>query len=450
MTGAPGVIKLLPLILTVAGFAAAGQTSARQTFVTLSGPTDRNPVEVSIAINPANPDNVVAVSYQQGLSPGPAVSDFIYVSFDGGRTWTTQSAANPDARTQADDAVVFDDAGRAFRTNIAFVGIRAPRPVRAVNGLFVSRSDDGGWTWQPPTTVVDHLNTVLPFEDKPWLAATRTPAGESHVYLAWTRFDEYGSKAPDCRSHIVFSRSVDGGRSFAMPFRISDVPGDCQDSDDTDEGAVPAIGPGGEIYLAWSGPAGLVFDVSKDAGRTFGADTKIADMPGGWDVDVPGITRANGLPVTAADRSTGPFRGSIYVNWIDARNGDLDVFVSASRDGGQTWSPPVRANDDALGNGAAQFFTWMALDPADGSVNVIFYDRRNQTGTTTGVTVARSTDGGRTFVNYPVNVPAFETSASLAFGDYIGIAAHGRRVIGAFPYFVNEKTIVLGAVRFDF
>jgi len=34
------------------------------------------------------------------------------------------------------------------------------------------RSDDGGRTWHPQATVVDHLNTVLPFEDKPWLAAS--------------------------------------------------------------------------------------------------------------------------------------------------------------------------------------------------------------------------------------------------------------------------------------
>ena len=103
-----------------------------------------------------------------------------------------------------------------------------------------------------------------------------------------------------------------------MPFRISDVAGDCLDSDNTDEGAVPSVGPNGEVYIAWAGPAGLVFDVSKNAGETFGADVKIADLPGGWDLDIPGVDRANGMPVTGVDRSSGAFRGSIYVNWIDA------------------------------------------------------------------------------------------------------------------------------------
>jgi hypothetical protein len=436
--------------LLFAGPQSQPPTAPRQTVSRLSNDSDRNPVEVSIAINPANRDNVVAVSYQQGLSQGPKTSDFIYVSQDGGRTWSSAPAPNRDGRTQGDDALTFDEAGTAFRTNIGFVGIREPRPTRALTGIFASRSSDGGRTWDPSVAIVDHLNSVIPFEDKPWLAATRTASGESHVYVAWTRFDEYGSKAPDCRSHIMFSRSTDGGRSFAVPIRVSDVPGDCLDSDNTDEGAVPSVGIGGEVYLAWAGPSGLVFDVSRDAGVTFGIDSKVSDLPGGWDFDVAGVDRANGMPVTGVDRSAGQFRGSVYINWIDARNGDPDVFVGASRDGGRSWTTPVRVNDDPLRNGAVQFMTWMAVDPVDGSVNVIFMDRREQTGTRTSLTLARSTDGGRTFRNYPVDTPPFNTSAAIAFGDYIGISAHGGRVIAAFPRFETQNTIALWTARFDF
>jgi hypothetical protein len=436
----------------VLAFAQADSTTQgpRQTVSRMSSETDHNPVEVAVAINPTDPDNVLAVSYQQGLPQGPRVSDFIYVSRDGGRTWTSTPAANLEGRTQGDDGLVFDETGVAYRSNISFVGIREPRPQRALSGIFVSRSVDGGGTWDAPALVVDHLNSVIPFEDKPWLAATRTATGESHVYVAWTRFDEYGSKAPECRSHIMFSRSIDGGRTFAVPISVSDAPGDCQDSDNTDEGAVPSVGIDREVYLAWAGPAGLMFDVSHDQGFTFGQDIKITDLPGGWDFEVPGVDRTNGMPVTGVDRSAGPYRGSIYINWIDARNGDPDVFVAASRDGGRTWSPPVRANDDAVGNGAAQFMTWMAVDAADGSINLVFMDRRGLTGTQTGVTVARSTDGGRSFRNYRVNVAPFETNATVAFGDYIGIAAYRGRVIAAFPQFVNASTVVLSAARFDF
>ena len=81
--------------------------------------------------------------------------------------------------------------------------------------------------------------------------------------------------------------------------RISDKGGNCVDSDSTVEGAVPAIGPNGEVFVSWAGPLGIMFDKSTDGGVTFGNDTFVTTQPGGWDFDVPAIYRANGLPITA-------------------------------------------------------------------------------------------------------------------------------------------------------
>lgn len=402
-----------------------------------------NPVESSVAIDPGNRDRMIAVSYQTGFAKPPRTTGYIYVSHDGGRTWRNERAANPLGRTQGDDVVTFAGPGVALHTYISFLGIRTPRPARAETGIFVTRSDDAGVTWGNPVAAVDHANTVLPFEDKPWIAASG-----SNVYLAWTRFDEYGVKDPNCRTHIVVARSTDGAKTFQMPRPISDAPGDCVDSDNTVEGAVPAIGLDGRVHVVWAGPKGLVHDSSAD-GVTWGDDRVIDPMPGGWDIPIPGITRHNGMPVTAVDAGNGPHRGTIYVNWIDARNGDPDVFVMRSADSGKTWSAPVRVNDDAVGNGAVQFFTWMAVDPSDGSVNVLFYDRRGRTGTRSGLTLARSTDGGRTFANHAVNIPDFEVTDKITFGDYLGVDARDGRVAGVFPHIVDGK-VVLSAAVFDF
>jgi len=173
-------------------------------------------------------------------------------------------------------------------------------------------------------------------------------------------------------------------------------------------------------------------------------------MPGGWDFGVPGLDRANGMPVTGVDLSQGPNRGTLYVNWIDARNGDRDVFVMSSRDGGETWSAPTRVNDDALKNGKVQFFTWMSVDPLDGSINTIFYDRRDTEGTSTKVVMARSVDGGRSFVNRPVDLPAFAFDATVFFGDYTGIAAYNGRVVPMFMHFIEKKKLAVSVALFQF
>lgn len=437
-----------PLLLVVASPALAQSHRTIQ----VSEPGLPFPAEVSVAINPANPNNIIVVSLALGPDGGPRITNYAYMTKDGGDSWGTVATPNPDGRIQGDDALAMSGSGVAFHSYIAFEGLREERPARASNGIFVSASMDGGLTWGDPVPVVDHINTVIPFEDKPWIAVDAA-AGSPHrnnIYLAWTRFDVYGSADPGDSTQIYFSRSDDGGNSYAMPFRISDQGGDALDSDNTVEGAVPAIGLEGEVYVVWAGPRGLEFDKSLDGGWTFDSDRVIATNPGGWDIEIPGISRHNGMPVTGVDHSDGPYRGSLYVNWIDERNGDPDVFTIVSRDGGDTWSSPMRVNDDPVGNGAAQFFTWMAIDPVDGSVNVAFYDRRDLAGTLTGLTLARSTDGGQTFVNHRIDQEPFESSPDVFFGDYINVSAHGGLVVPTYVHFIGETQLAVSVALFRF
>ena len=77
-------------------------------------------------------------------------------------------------------------------------------------------------------------------------------------------------------------------------------------------------------------------------------DRVIAEQPGGWAFDIPGITRCNGMPVIKTDYSNGPHRGSLYVSWSDQRNGtdNTDIWLIRSSDKGVTWSAPIKVNTD--------------------------------------------------------------------------------------------------------
>ena len=213
--------------------------------------------------------------------------------------------------------------------------------------------------------------------------------------------------------------------TWSSPLRINKTAGICEDSDDAVEGAVPAVGPNGEIYVTWSGPTGIRFDRSLDGGNTWLLnDVLVSDQPGGWDYSISGINRCNGLPVTCCDRSGGPYNGTIYVNWSDQRNGpnDTDVWMAKSTDGGNTWSAPLRVNDDPAGK--QQFFTWMTVDQLTGYLYFVFYDRRNYTDDLTDVYMAVSKDGGNTFTNFKISDTPFLPYASVFFGDYTNITAH--------------------------
>jgi hypothetical protein len=129
----------------------------------------------------------------------------------------------------------------------------------------------------------------------------------------------------------------------------------------------------------------------------------------------------------------------LYVTWSDYRNGDLDVFCSTSADRGRNWTTPVRVNNDPIHDGADQFFQWLAVDTTDGSANVVFYDRRaDPRNRTQTVTLARSTDNGSSFQNYAWTAEPFEASG-VFFGDYSGIAASAGRVYGIWTEKLADK-----------
>ncbi|MEK6569987.1 MAG: T9SS type A sorting domain-containing protein, partial [Bacteroidota bacterium] len=299
------------------------------------------------------------------------------------------------------------------------------------NGYFlerviVHRSSNGGQTWLD--SVGAGYNPPKQ-QDKEWLAADMTnSAHRNNLYMAWTEFDVYGSRNPRDSSRILFSRSVSRGQTWSTPVKVSDDGGNCVDSDSTVEGAVPAVGPNGEVYIAWAGPSGITFDKSTDGGVTFGRDIFVTSQPAGWDFDVPGISRCNGLPITVCDASNSPYRGTVYVAWSDQRNGtnNTDVFLIKSTNGGQTWGQVKRVNDDATAT--QQFFPWMTIDQSTGIRYFVFYDRRNTTGNATDVYVANSTDGGETFTNFKVSQSSFTPVSNVFFGDYINIAASNGKV----------------------
>lgn len=441
---------LLLFCLRTASFA---QASFPNKVISIVQPGAVNPDEVSIAINPKNPKQVVAVSMQREFPDGkPGITNYAYFSNNGGLTWKTVAQHNKQRKIQGDDAVTYGANGMAYHSYIAFKGLYVKRPHNPMTGIYVSATNNNGKTWTMPVPVVDHINVNFPFEDKPYLVTDNNPDSKfkNNLYLSWTHFAVYGSHNPADSSQIYFSRSTNNGKSFSMPIRISTTGGDCVDSSNTVEGAVPAVGTKGQIYVVWAGPKGLVFTKSLDGGLTFRKEKVIGKVVKGWDFNVPGIDRCNGMPIVSVDRSHGPYRGSIYVNWVDRRYGDPDVFCIYSRNGGKTWSHPVRVNNDPRGNGKDQFFTWMAIDPVDGSVNIVFYDRRNYNGTETGLTLARSIDGGKTFRNFKINQKPFTCNKHVFFGDYNGITAYDGHVIPIFTTFTGKKSLGVSVALFHF
>ena len=221
----------------------------------------------------------------------------------------------------------------------------------------------------------------------------------------------------------------------------------CSTPGETVLGAAPCIGLNGEVYAAWSSINGLMLDKSTDGGNTWlQSDVKISDLPGGFRFTVPGIYRCYSFPSLACDYSFSAYRGTVYVNWTDQRNGEnnTDVWLSRSTDEGTTWSSPIKVNDD-FGE-KQQFFTWMTVDQSTGNIYVVFYDRRNYDDERTDVYLASSTDGGTTFINERISESPYFPLSSTFMGDYINIAASNGTVRPVWTRVDSNKTSIWTAI----
>lgn len=362
-----------------------------------------NPCEPSIMFAPENPALMVAGT----------LLNHVHVSTDSGRTWSSQ-ILNSTYGVWGDPVIDVDSAG-----NFYYFHLSNPSFGNWIDRIVCQKSIDSGTTWSNGVGIGLVTNKE---QDKQWSIIDKN---KNNIYLTWTQFDNYGSANPNDSSIIRFSKSIDGGETFSDPIRISPQAGDCLDDDNTVEGAVPALGPNGEIYVSWAGPEGIVFSKSLDEGETWlSEEIPVNPMPGGWNNTIPGFQRTNGFPVTKCDLSGGPNHGVIYINWADQRNGstDTDIWLARSADGGETWSEAIRVNDDTTTT--HQFFTWMDIDQVNGNLYFVFYDRRNYPDLRTDVYMAISLDGGNSFINRKISESPFTPNSGVFFGDYNNIIAH--------------------------
>ncbi|MGA8431560.1 MAG: sialidase family protein [Candidatus Sulfotelmatobacter sp.] len=372
--------------------------------------------EPSVAVNGQNPQQVVAVFQDNARAA---------YSTDAGHTWNAAEGVAPaNYKVSGDVSTTWDNQGHVFVCYIAFDKLGSFNywaHGASRNGVFVRRSLDGGKTWEANhTPVAEQVSRPgIPFEDKPYIVSdTSKSRYAGNLYVGWTRWTLTNSQ-------MVLSRSTDDGQTWSQPIEIDRHPGLPRDDNGAAEGFAGTVGPDGRLYAVWSQDDDLMLTVSHDGGKTFSRARPIVHTaPIMFAIET--LDRANGFPQIAID----PRGTRLYVTWSDYRNGDLDVFCSTSTDGGKKWSAPVRVNNDTVHNGAEQFFQWLAVDPVDGSANVIFYDRRGDPkNLKQTVTLARSTDGGQSFQNFAWTTEPFE-AGGVFFGDYSGLAAFGGRVYG--------------------
>ena len=376
--------------------------------------TDRPGINAHNSPAVAANGNVIAVADRIDT---PRFSCSVSVSTTAGATWEPLSLPHPpDAPDCHQPDVAVDGDGHLLVLYTA-TGGQFNQPV----GVWLQRYD--GQTASGPAVRVAPAEAVH----------ARLAVAGTRVWVTWVQADGAAAKplgfAPG-PNFVMLDRSDDGGRTFASPVKVSEPDRRAVQPTPVVVGTTLVVGAldlGDDVldYEARHGGQGgppadghwqVVAWTSTDGGATFGPAVIVAS-----NLVIPQRIIVNLAP--APSFAVDPHHpGRLYASW-DAGLGDgRDVFLARSDDAGATWAPAVTV----LARPRGQFLPAVAVAP-DGRVDVLFYDRSaDPADVLTQVTMASSTDAGKTFRAVTVSDKAFDSR--IGFGSSQGIPLLGSQL----------------------
>ncbi len=193
----------------------------------------------------------------------------------------------------------------------------------------------------------------------------------NHIYVVW-------QSSLSGASSILVTKSLDGGTSFEKPVQISDA---------SQLSAFPQIAlSGNQVYSSWieksaDNSTNVIFAKSDAQGNTFGAPLHVTHNIGN-----------SGIPKLSANAD------QVYLTWEDNSRGDYEVFLSKSSDSGASFHVPVdistttgqSGTPEVVVSGNNVYAVWM--DNTSGNYDIFF---------------TKSTDGGNTFAK-PIDITSLK------------------------------------------
>ena len=415
--------------------------------------------EESVAYSTDNP--MVAVAGANDYVDGGTV---VMRTSDGGRTWASTRVVpvfrpTSDICNGGDPALAYSSRDHAFFLSQLCFFRQLPQ-----SEVQIYKSLDNGATWTPgrraaiaatnfdaTTGTVD----VHSFNDKEYITVDNNPRSPwyGRLYVSWTRFHLLDDGSSDtCPIKLAYTDSVPSQDPSLTVWNQTNVVRDATGAAglgySANQFSVPVVEKSGALDIAYmleecntSIDHGMRFKKSADGGASFSTAVKVnkngqwADNPDASDL-IPNTAFRTPNTISLAYSPVTGTLAFVYTNYIHGQgNGDIDV--SLSHDGGTTWSDAMPIS---LSHGTParnnQFFPWIASDQSGRFVAMWLDRRQDPNNHDIGTFEAVSSNDGASWPNRRISTVTWNPDngffKSAAFiGDYSGIAANDTAIYPA-------------------
>jgi hypothetical protein len=377
--------------------------------------------ESDIRVNYWDPMKIIGAS--NNISGSGSQAQFY--STDGGATWgQTSLPLQPGDAFHSDPTVDWTSDGTAWATTI---GINAGRSVLQMRAY---KSTDNGATWTFDATFSGTQTST----DKQilWVDHSATSPYKDTLYAIW--HDGFPA---------FMNRRTGPTGSWQTPVQVSGA-----ESSGTAIGADVKTNAFGDVFGFWPTTTNRkVFVVkSTNGGVSYGTPVQVASTSAGFDIGIPAMNSRRALIYVSAGAYRTAGKNLVYASWTDLSGAagctspgnepgsnaasacKTRVWLARSTDGGATWGPAVKINDQTSLND--QLNQWLVVDETTGALEIVYYDTVGDPGRKkVDVWTQSSFDDGATW-SPAVKVTSAQTDETAAgtdpagnqFGDYNGLS----------------------------